>query len=197
MVKLGYFNWDVKDYIAREWYHAPEGWCGMHIHNIDRARFSGLELSGRYEIGGFTAELAANYYLNVEFCRTADTCGNKSLYADYATNQVPPEYSVSLSLSQKFLADDALTLGGRASYTGPRAIGHGDVTAQGAGQFIAPIDWDPYLLIDVFAEYKINEHFTASARIENLTDQFYIDPLSLVLQPGPGRTFYASLTATF
>ena len=51
--------------------------------------------------------------------------------------------------------------------------------------------------MDVFAEYKINEHFTASARIENLFDQFYVDPLSLVTQPGPGRTFFASLTAKF
>lgn len=49
---------------------------------------------------------------------------HQSAPADYATNQVPPEYSVSLTLSQKFLAEDALTLGGRASYTGPRAIGH-------------------------------------------------------------------------
>lgn len=34
-------------------------------------------------------------------------------------------------------------------------------------------------------------------RIENLTDRFYVNPLSLAQQPGPGRTFYASLTAYF
>jgi hemoglobin/transferrin/lactoferrin receptor protein len=163
MVKLGYFNWDVQNYIAREWYRDPNKiYPGMRIINIDRARFSGLELSTRYELGGFSAELAANYYLNVEFCRTADSCEDKSLYADYSTNAVPPKYGIDLTLSQK-LMEDALTLGGRISHVSSRAIGHGDATV----------------------------------RVENLTDQYYVDPLSLVQQPGPGRTFYASLTASF
>ncbi|MGU3492857.1 TonB-dependent receptor domain-containing protein [Xanthobacteraceae bacterium A53D] len=201
MFKLGYFNWDIKDYIARQYtsFYDPVGgytFYGMQIFNIDRAKFSGIEFSGRYENNGFTADLAANYYLGVEFCRTANTCENKSLYGDYATNHVPPEYMVTLTASQKFL-DDALTIGGRVSYTGPRAIEHGDVTAQGAAQFIEQINWNPYWLVDVFAEYKINDTWTAAARIENLTDTYYVDPLGLVNQPGPGRTFYASLTASF
>lgn len=195
MLKIGYFNWDVKDYIAREFHRYPNS-GNVRIFNIDRARFSGLELSANYELGGFEATLAANYYLNVEFCRTADTCENKSLYADYATNQIPPKYGVDLTLTQK-LMENALTVGGRISYTGSRAVGHGDVTGQGMSQFITMIDWKPYTLVDVFAEYKLNENYTASVRVENLTDRFYVDPLSLTLQPGPGRTFYASLTASF
>jgi hemoglobin/transferrin/lactoferrin receptor protein len=199
MLKFGYFNWEVKDYIAREWTIIPINSLNvnaMRLFNMHRANFSGLELSGRYEIGGFSAELAANYYLDVEYCRTANTCGNSSLYADYATNQVPPEYSIDLTLSQKLFAD-ALTVGGRVSHVGPRAVGHGQVTATGASQFISLVKWEPYTLVDVFSEYKINENFTATARIENLFDTFYVDPLSLVTQPGPGRTFYASLTAKF
>jgi len=195
MIKFGYFNWDVKDYIARE-FHKYSNSQNVRIFNIDRARFSGLELSTNYTLGGFEATLAANYYLNVEFCRTAETCENKSLYADYATNQVPPKYGVDLTLTQK-LMEDALTVGGRISYTGSRAVGHGDVTGQGMSQFITMIDWKPYTLVDVFAEYKLNENYTASVRVENLTDRFYVDPLSLAQQPGPGRTFYASLTASF
>ena len=201
MVKLSYFNWDVKNYIARayrEFYNSAGefSFTGMQVYNIDRARFSGLEFSSRYEAGGFTADLSANYYLGVEFCRTSDTCGDKSLYGDYATNQVPPKYSVDLTLSQKML-EDRLTLGGRVSYIGKRAIGHGDVTAVGASQFIAQTKWDPYTLVDVFAEYKVNDSLTATFRVENLTDQYYVDPLGLVNQPGPGRTFYAGLTSNF
>jgi hemoglobin/transferrin/lactoferrin receptor protein len=128
--------------------------------------------------------------------RDAGICENKSLYADYATNQMPPKYGIDLTLTQKLL-DDALTVGGRISYTSSRAVGHGDVTGQGMSQFITLVDWQPYTLVDVFAEYKINDTYTASFRVENLTDRFYVDPLSLVLQPGPGRTFYASMTANF
>lgn len=195
MLKLGYFNWGVKDYIARS-VRNGSGPLTLNIENIDRAKFSGIELSGRYEIGGFTADLSANYFLNVEYCRTAGTCENKSLYGDYATNHVQPEYTIDLTLSQKLL-EDQLTVGGRISHVGPRAIGHGDVTAQGASEFISLVDWKPYTLVDVFAEYRITEDLTAAVRVENLFDRFYVDPLGLVTQPGPGRTFYASLTGSF
>ena len=199
MLKFSYFNWDVKNYVVRE-FRPFQGdgyeWYGMQVYNIDRAKFSGLELSARYEHAGFTAAFGANYYLDIEYCRTSYNCDSKTLYGDYATNQIPPEYMLNLTLSQTFL-DDALTLGGQVSYIGPRAIGHGQVTAQGAAQFISQINWDPYFLVDVYAEYKINPNLTASIRVENLTDEYYVDPLSLVNQPGPGRTFYAGLTGTF
>ncbi|MCG2840264.1 TonB-dependent receptor [Sandaracinobacter sp. RS1-74] len=196
LLKLGYFNWDVKDYIS--WVTGIPYNPGRILEtiNIHRARFAGLELSSHYGIGGFAADISANYFLNVEYCRTKDSCESKSLYSDYATNHVQPEYTVSLTLSQKLLGE-RLTLGGRANHAGPRAIGHGDVTGQGLMQFIAPIRWKPHTLVDVFAEYRISDRITASVRTENLFDIFYVDPLGLVTQPGPGRTFHASLTGTF
>lgn len=144
----------------------------------------------------FFAELSANYYTDVKFCPKGAGCANQSLYGDFGTNQVPPEYSIGLTLSQK-LMDDRLTLGGRVNHTGPRAAGHSNVTAQGAGQFISLIKWEPFTLVDVFAEYQISESVTGIFRIENLTDQFYIDPLGTVQQPGPGRTLYMALKAKF
>lgn len=200
-LKFGFFDWDVSDYIAREYASIYNDTYGvsvqtMKIYNIDRAHFSGLEMSGRYEWAGFTAELAANYYLDVTFCKTSDTCSNRSLYADYATNQVPPEYTASLTVSQK-LFEDRLTIGGRIEHVGKRAIEHGEVTAVGASQFISQIKWDAYTLLDVFAEYKFNDNVSSSIRVENLTDQYYVDPLSLIQTPGPGRTVYASMKVKF
>ncbi|MFT4118239.1 TonB-dependent receptor domain-containing protein [Bradyrhizobium sp.] len=200
MLKFGYFNWDVKDYVARQYTvvsYLASGTpiSGLKIYNIDRARFEGLELSSRYEIGGFSAELAANYYLNVEFCPTASTCSNKTLSSDYATNQVPPQYSANLTVSQKLLDDD-LTVGGRVSYTGPRSVGHEPVV-YGAAGIITPIDWQPYWMLDLFAEYKLSKDITLWATVENVTDQYYVDPLSLVQQPGPGRTARLGFTGKF
>jgi hemoglobin/transferrin/lactoferrin receptor protein len=194
-LKFGWFNWDVKDYISRATQEVKQG-TALRIHNIFGARFSGYELSTRYEVNGFTADFAANYFDKVQYCVTADTCGSMSLYGDYATNHVPPKYTLDLKLTQK-LFDDRLTVGGRAYHVGPRSAGHGDVTSQGYSAFITQIQWKPYTLFDVFAEYKIDENLTASVRVENLTDQFYVDPLGLLPQPGPGRTFYASLTGQF
>ena len=202
MLKFGYFNWDVKDYVARVGITGttvtPDytyTWTGLQVRNIDRARFEGLEFTGRYENNGFTAELAANYYLNVEYCPTASTCSSSTLSGDYATNQVPPEYAANLTLSQKLLNDD-LTVGGRVSYTGPRSVGHGAV-AYGAAAIIAPIDWKPYWMFDLFTEYKLSKDISLWATVENLTDQYYVDPLSLVQQPGPGRTARVGFTGKF
>lgn len=204
MLKFGYFNWDVQDYVARVGItgtavHPTWGytytWSGLQVRNIDRARFEGLEFSSKYENNGFTAELAANYYLNVEFCPTASLCSGSTLSGDYATNQVPPKYSANLTVSQKLLNDD-LTIGGRVGYTGPRSIGHGAVQ-YGAAAIIAPIDWLPYWMVDAFAEYKLSKDITLWATVENITDQYYVDPLSLVQQPGPGRTARVGLTGKF
>ena len=200
MLKFGYFNWHVKDYVAREYGvvdtdSSGNPITGLMIHNIDRAKFEGLEFSGRYENNGFTADLSANYYLNVEFCPTVGACYNSTLSSDYATNQIPPQYSANLTLSQKLLNDD-LTVGGRVNYIGPRSVGHGAV-AYGAAAIIAPIDWKPYWLVDAFTEYKLTKDITLWATAENLLDQYYVDPLSLVQQPGPGRTFRLGMTGKF
>ena len=197
MLKFGYFNWDVQDYVARmsrQFVDPTYGYSysALQVVNIDRAKFEGLEFSGRHENNGFTADLSANYYLNVEFCPTADTCSGSTISGDYATNQVPPQYSANLTVSQKLL-DDKLTVGGRASYIGPRSVGHGPVQ-YGASAIIAPIIWRPYWLFDVFAEHKLSEDTTLWATVENVTDQYYVDPLSLVQQPGPGRTVRVGMT---
>ena len=194
MLKLNYFNWDVKNYISRV--SGTDYSRILETINIDRARFSGFEFSGRYETGGFSADLSANYYTNIEFCRTEDTCASKTIYSDYATNHVPPEYTVSLSLEQK-LFDEAVTLGGRVARVGPRAIGHGDVTGQGLMQFISVVQWKPHTLVDIFSEFRILDGVSTSLRVENLFDKFYVDPLGLITQPAPGRTFYATVTGNF
>lgn len=200
MLKFGYFNWNVSDYIARSYRAFQSGsgstWYGMQVYNIDRAKFEGLELSTRYEKGGFSADFGANYYLNMAFCQKTGGCEDKTLYGDYATNHIPPKFTLSLTLSQK-LFEDRLTLGGRVTQTGARAIEHGQVTGQGLSQFITQVNWRPYALADLFADLRITENLVAGVRVENVTDQYYVDPLSLVQIPGPGRSFYASVTVEF
>ncbi|WP_244423595.1 TonB-dependent receptor [Nitratireductor pacificus] len=196
MVKLGYFDWTINNYVSPQEGRTPEGYWTSLMVNLDKAKFSGIELSGRYENAGFAAELSANYYTNVEFCPKDTGCANKTLYQDLATNQVPPEYMISLSLSQKLL-EERLTLGGRVTHMGPRAAGHSKIGITGAGQLISLIKWEPFTLVDVFAEYKFTDNLTGTFRVENLTDAFYVDPLGTMQRPGPGRTFYASMTAKF
>ncbi len=197
-IKLSYFHNDIENYIHRHYKRYPEygGIRFLTIENIDLAKFEGIELTYRLDYEGFSAELNGSYYTNVEFCRTADSCINSSIASDYATNQIPPEYSANLTLTQK-LFDDALTLGGRVTYVGPRAAGAEPSNLGGGAPFISAIPWDPYTVVDLFAEYKINRNATLNFAVENAGDRYYVEPMSLTRTPAPGRTIRAGLTAKF
>src|SRR5690606_28792006 len=52
-LKVGYFDSTIDDYINRTRVNSTS----MRIRNIEQAKFSGVDLSARYERGGFTAEL--------------------------------------------------------------------------------------------------------------------------------------------
>ncbi|MET3660314.1 TonB-dependent receptor [Aquamicrobium ahrensii] len=198
--KLGWFHNTVDDYIARRIVNISTdfgtNYDGPGVGNIDRALFEGVELSGRYSVGGLSLELGASYYTDMAFCPTSGACQRSTLYGDYATNHVPPKYTASLTVSHKFL-DDALTIGARATHVGPRAIKADQPTMQGASPFIVPINWKPYALVDVFASYEFTENLKADFRIDNVGDIHYVDPLGLANIPGPGRTVWASVTAKF
>jgi hemoglobin/transferrin/lactoferrin receptor protein len=106
---------------------------------------------------------------------------------------LPPKKSGSVTLGTRWL-DEALTVGSRVTYTGKRATELGNATS---GGYTAGIEWSQYTLVDIFASYKINEDTTFDFNIDNLTDVYYMDALTLGLMPSPGRTFRASLTAKF
>ena len=186
-LKLTYFDNDIEDYINRDWVN----WM-MYISNIDAAKFSGYELSGRYDIGSFSAEVSGTYYTNVEFCRTSANCKNSSLAEDYATNQVPPKYSASMTLTQRLL-DDKLVVSGRVSHVGPRAA-DAEPPDGGANPFIGLIKWKPYTLFDLNASYQWTDSIRFHASVENLTDIYYVDPLNLAAIPSPGRTIRVGAT---
>lgn len=186
--KVSYFDNTVDDYTNRRWIN----WQ-MYMSNIARAHFSGLDLSARYEVNGFSAELAGSYYTDVQFCRTLANCKNSSLGADYAGNQIPPKYAASLTLSQRLL-EDRLTLSARVSHTGPRSAG-AEYAGSGSNPFVAAIPWKPYTLVDLALSYKATDALTLSLGVENLMDVYYVEPLSIALMPSPGRTIRLGLTA--
>jgi hemoglobin/transferrin/lactoferrin receptor protein len=65
------------------------------------------------------------------------------------------------------------------------------------GGYTTVINWKKYTLVDLFASYKINESLNLDVAVDNVTDVYYMDALTLGLMPSPGRTFRANLTATF
>ncbi len=183
-LKLAYFDSDVENYLARN-IGMVSGVYSMYFLNIERARFRGFDLSADYQRGGFAAKLGGTYYTDVEFCHLG-TCGGNGMGADYTKNQIPPKFQLSLDLSQK-LMEDRLTIGGRVSRMGTRASGDPTATLS-PNMLIAPVTWRAHTLIDLYAHYNLNDDTSIRFDIQNVTDEYYVEPMSLAPTPGPGRS---------
>ncbi|WP_139110088.1 TonB-dependent receptor [Ensifer sp. LC163] len=81
------------------------------------------------------------------------------------------------------LYDETLTLGGRVTCQGERAV---DSKSTSSGGYTASIAWEPYALVDLFATYKINDNASFDLSIDNVTDVYDMDALTLGLMPSPG-----------
>lgn len=190
--KLIWFDNDIAGYIARR-YVLQLG--QMQMYNIDSAKFRGLEASISYKSGGLSLDAGATWYDRVQFCRPGENCIASSLASDYGTNYIPPRWSANLSVNQKFL-DDRAMLGARLTYVGKRAAGF-EKPSTGFLPLISAIDWHPYMLVDLTGRFKLTDGFSLDWSIDNLTDRYYNEAMSLGYIPAPGRTARIGFTGTF
>jgi hemoglobin/transferrin/lactoferrin receptor protein len=190
--KLVWFDNNIDDYIARRFIVARGQ---MQMYNIDRAQLRGLEANLSYTIGGFSLDAGATWYDRVRFCRPGESCIASSLASDYGTNYIPPRWSANLSLNQKFLGDRAM-VGARLTYMGKRAVGF-EKPSTGYLPLISAIDWHPYMLVDLTGRFKLNDALSIDWSIDNLTDRYYNEAMSLGYIPAPGRTVRIGFTGTF
>ncbi|MGH7018332.1 MAG: TonB-dependent receptor domain-containing protein, partial [Brevundimonas sp.] len=188
-LKLVWFDNDIQDYIARRYIRSK---FSMQMYNIDRAQFSGLEASATYRIGSLNIDAGATWYDTVSFCRPGEACLSSTLASDYATNYIPPEFAANLSVSRDFFGD-RLNLGARLVYRGERAADF-EPTDNGYAPLLAAVPWKAYTAADLTGRYRLGEGLTLDWSVENLTDQYYVEPLSLGVIPAPGRTFRIGLT---
>lgn len=181
--KFSWFDNSITDYLTR---------VAGAMSNIDHARFKGLEISAEYDSGRFFGSLGYTRYLSTEFCGGVPTggayiCNERGLSGNYVGLHIPPRDSFSMTAGLRLL-EDKLTLGTSVTHTGQRIV-------PSLGTDSA--SYDPHTLVDLFAGYEVNENFKLDVGIDNVTDQFYISPLSILAKPGPGRTFRLNMTAKF
>ncbi|WP_374833111.1 TonB-dependent receptor [Paenochrobactrum pullorum] len=194
-LKAVYFNNTIDDYLTRGIRADQRG--GTSMRNLKQAKFKGFELSGRYNMGAFYTEASGIYYTDTQFCMDEEfkgqNCFSDGNPAGYSQLHVQPKISGSITLGARMF-EESLDVGTRISYTGKRPTELLNITN---GSQTTTIAWKPYTLVDLFASYKINDDTTLDFNVDNLTDVYYMDALTLGLMPSPGRTFRASLTAKF
>lgn len=205
-LKFAYFRNQTRDYLTRTTANLWETGGSENtlanalvMHNIDSATFNGLELSGSYDLGwGFT-EFGATRYNKIEICYTGsyrvNTCNNYGIAGSYINNMVPPRWHGNLTLGTRLL-DRKLVLGVRSVLMGQRtnAPEYNDDTAR---SFLRVVPWHAYKTFDFFASYRVNETVSVDFNLDNFTDRYYLDALSLGLIPAPGRTARLAVTLQF
>lgn len=195
-VKLAYFDNFYRDYLGRAYGRVGTTWnYAYQVVNIDKVVMKGIELSGGYDARRYFVDLALNYYTNYAYCRVGVPCTDAPYQTDYMINQAPPRFTITTTVGARFF-DEALTVGARHRYVSGSVAGVGglDPNDFSAG---TQIPWPAFHVVDLFAEWKIDQHMTLTVNINNLFDRYYLDPLSNANLPAPGRSARAALTAKF
>ncbi len=200
-LKLAYFRNHTSDYLTRtaanlweEGVVEGQAW-DFTMRNIDSAEFGGLELSGSYDRGDVFTEFGVTKYNEIEICHEGsyrvDRCNDYGIANSYLNNMVPPRWHGSLTLGTRLLAR-RLALGVRGIFMGQRTRTpqYNDDTAHG---FLRVVPWHAYRVFDFFASYRVSDRVSVDFNVDNLTDRYYLDALSLGLIPAPGRTVRLSL----
>ena len=180
----------------------------------DRKDTAGLEWQGRIDSGRFFAALGATYRLKQQMCDRDtvfdfDPYGYKGIpvciEGGYGSTRgyqaLQPKYSVNLDAGARLLGEK-LELGLRGIY-------HSSVNTKQYDQLLQrglshifnttgkPYHWRPSLTWDVYGRYQLHKNLGVNLGITNLTNRYYLDPMSNVPAPGPGRTVTFGLTAKF
>lgn len=205
-LKFAYFRNDISDYLTRTTANLWEEGGSDHaisaelvMRNIDSASFHGLELSGSYDLGSVFTEFGVTKYNKIEICHTGSNrvipCNNYGLAGSYINNMVPPNWHGNLTLGTRLL-ERKLTVGVRGVFMGARNA-EPEYNNDTNRSFLSIVPWHTYKVFDLFASYKVNDSLSVDFNLDNFTDRYYIDALSLGLIPAPGRTARLSATLTF
>ncbi len=202
-VKLAYYRNNIKNVIERD--------KNFYLMNMEKQIISGLELQGRYDNGRFFADLGVNYTLTNKVCdeQTAlitdpylgrvKNCVDDGFRNGYLRNMAQPRQSVNLLLGRRFL-NQRLELGGRLLYhkgsINKESSNFYDI-GRYTSYFNVPLYWTSVVVVDAHVNYKLNRQLSLEVAGSNLTNRYYLDPLSRTRMPAPGRTLKLSLIGKF
>ena len=180
----------------------------------DRKDTAGLEWQSRIDTGRFFASLGATYRLKQQMCDRDmafdfDPYGYKGvpvcIEGGYGSTRgyqaLQPKYSINLDAGVRLLGE-RLELGLRGIYHSSVNTKQYDALLQKELGYIfntsgKPYHWRPSLTWDVYGRYQVHKNLNVNLGITNLTNRYYLDPMSNVPAPGPGRTVTFGLTAKF
>ncbi|MDU8924155.1 TonB-dependent receptor [Pasteurellaceae bacterium LIM206] len=203
-IKLSYYHNETKNVIDRD--------VNFKFVQLDKRKLSGVELQARYDNGDFFADLGIEYRLKNKVC-DANTaveldpvqlrvphCITGGFAWGYLRTQLQPKYSISSNLGARFF-ERKLEIGTRWLYHSKAKNKDEDRLWEqkvlDGGIWNRPMSWQPVLTLDAYIQYQFSPNLTMEFTGTNLTDRYYLDPMTRSMIPAPGRTFKLGLTARF
>ncbi|WP_206603279.1 TonB-dependent receptor domain-containing protein [Campylobacter blaseri] len=196
-LKFAFFNNYTKDYLTRTNTIDNSGAIVMQTMNIDSALYRGFEASAYYDMGVFYTKLGLTKYIKTEFCNTekgGKVCYKGGIINSNIANTLPPKTTFNATIGTR-LFNNKLDLGARYSYYGKRIVSVFSHDEKGGNT--KSEEWKPYNLVDIYANYKVNDNFTISATLDNVTNRYYLDANNMGLTPAPGRTLHINFDYKF
>lgn len=203
-IKTSYFINNTKNYISPGVIQAPTeqwGWPDTYTFtNYDNLKLSGVELTADYSGALFYANASATIYTNREVCSKyqgetshSPSCNELGFAWGLTPTRIPTKTNISVLLGKKFFNDD-LDLGVHYKYHSGKnnPAGWMKGTAASAVTEIMPVH-----VFDLYADYKITPDINVYTTINNITDEYYIQPGSVIAIPEPGRTITLGTSIKF
>ncbi|TCP94724.1 hemoglobin/transferrin/lactoferrin receptor protein [Cricetibacter osteomyelitidis] len=203
-IKLSYYHNETKDVIDRD--------TEFRFVQLDKRKLEGIELQARYDNGDFFGDLGIEYHLKNKVCdaNTAveldpvqlrvPTCITGGFAWGYLRTQLQPKYSISSNLGARFF-ERKLEIGTRWLYHSKAKNKDEDRLWEQKilddAIWNRPMSWQPVLTVDAYIKYQFSPNLIMELVGTNLTDRYYLDPMTRSMIPAPGRTIKLGLTAKF
>lgn len=217
-IKLTYYHNTIHDFYDRTY--------DLATIQFDRKIMSGIEFQSRFDTRRYYSNFSMTWRLRQETCdadyateldphygRIPECMSGGHLYT-LSFLSLQPLYSINWDVGTR-LIQERLNLGMRLRYHSKSKNGKLDTLLRqyqteesigsGAGQFaygiynerVRPYYWSAVYIFDLYAEYHFTSRLMARFSVDNLMDRYYLDPLTRVPAPGPGRTLMLDLSIAF
>lgn len=218
-VRVNYFHNKTENVIDRDEY--------MNFEQFDLQRRSGVELSARFDSGKVFGSIGVLRNLKNEMCDEAFSLTNgrfdleKMQYdkaprcnhgsvsdKGYLATAIQPRWSAAAELGARFLGGK-LESGMRFHYHSRVYADRSAVWQRYYNQLAAKYGgeaqtkkltesgWQPVGVWDAYLRYKLSKNITAELVGTNLTNRYYLDPMTRSYMPAPGRTLRIGISGKF
>jgi hemoglobin/transferrin/lactoferrin receptor protein len=149
-----------------------------------------------YGIPQLFAQGSYTRYTYITYCFVGQPCSGAALTSDYGGSYVPPSYTGSGTIGTS-LFRGTLNAGFTANYWSGRAPIDAPSGSSTTAPYVPPASWPKSIIVSTYVSYKVMSHFDLGASGENLTNRYYLDPLSIAFLPSPGRIVRLNATINF